>query len=142
MKTFNKKANFNYKLENDRIEAGLVLSGGEAKAVRTGHADLTSSYAKVLDGELYLVNAKIPILGAKDYDPGRSRKLLLHKSELLSLVTRASQQKLLLVPISLYTKGHFIKTELALGKAKHKFEKKNSIKAKDIQRDIELALKG
>lgn len=142
MKTFNKKAHFNYKLENDRIEAGLVLSGGEAKAVRTGHADLTSSYAKVLDGELYLVNTKIPILGAKNYDPGRSRKLLLHKSELLSLVTRASQQKLLLVPISLYTKGHFIKAELALGKAKRKFEKKDSIKAKDIQRDIELALKG
>jgi SsrA-binding protein len=136
MKTFNKRARFDYKLEGDRFETGLVLSGGEAKAVRTGHTDLSQSVARVLNGEVWLINANIPVLGAKNYNSTRSRKLLLHKFEILSIATKMKQRKLTLVPLSLYNKGRLIKLKLALGKPKRKFEKRQAIKAKDIEREI------
>jgi len=141
MNIINKKARFSYKLEGDRLEAGISLSGGEAKAVRTGHADLSQSVARVLNGELYLVNANIPVVGAKNYTSTRTRRLLLHKAEILALSTKAKQQKLTFVPMKLYTKGHLIKLELVLGKPKAKFEKKEAIKRKDIQRELERELK-
>src|SRR3989304_1208626 len=121
MHIFNKRARFSYKLEPERVEAGLSLSGGEAKAVRTGHADLSQSTARILNGELYLINANIPVVGAKNYTATRSRKLLLHKEEIYSLATKSKQRKLTLVPIKLYTKGRLIKLELALGKPKAKY---------------------
>ena len=137
----NKRAHYEYALEKDRIEAGLVLTGGEAKAVRSGHTDLSRSVARVVNGEVWLINANIPVLGAK-IEPTRSRKLLLHQSEILSLATKMKQRKLTLVPLKLYTRGHFIKLNLGLGKPKHKFEKKEQIKKKDIERDIAQQLKG
>ena len=136
MKIFNRKANFIYKLESDRFEAGITLSGGEVKAVRNGRGDISQSYAKVLNGEIYLINANIPVLGAKAL-PTRTRKLLLHKNEILSIITKAKQQKLTLIPTKLYTKGRLIKAELALGKNKKQYQKKESIKRKDVERDIE-----
>jgi SsrA-binding protein len=141
MQIFNKRANFNYKLEEGRLEAGLVLSGGEAKAVRTGHADLSQSVARLINGELWLVNANIPIAGAQNYNSTRMRKLLLHKAEILSTLTKMKQRKLTLVPVKLYNKKRLIKIQLALGKSKHKFEKKESIKQKDITRELQEALK-
>ena len=137
----NKRAGFNYSLEKERVETGVVLSGGEAKAVRTGHLDLSQSHAKVVNGEIFLINANIPIQGATKYDSTRMRKLLLHKREIISISTKMKQQKLTLVPVKMYTKGHLVKCELALGKPKRKFEKKDSIKRKDIQREIERDLK-
>jgi SsrA-binding protein len=142
MSTFNKKAKFEYKLEPDRIEAGLVLSGGEAKAIRTGHADISTAVCRILNDEVYLINANIPVQGATKYVPTRSRKLLLHRDEIVSIRTRAKQRKLTLVPVKLYTKGRLVKLELALGTPKHKFEKRALIKAKDIERDIAQELKG
>ena len=136
MKIINRKANFLYKLESDRFEAGITLSGGEVKAVRSGRGDISQSYAKVLNGEIYLINANLPVLGAKAL-PTRTRKLLLHKSEILSIITKAKQQKLTLIPTKLYTKGRLIKAELALGKSKKTYEKRESIKKKDIERQIE-----
>jgi len=136
MKIINKKANYQYKLESKRFEAGIALSGGEVKAVRNGRGDISQSYAKVLNGEIYLINANLPVLGAKA-SPTRSRKLLLHKNEIVSIITKAKQQKLTLIPTKLYTKGRLIKTELALGKSKKKYEKRESIKKKDIERQIE-----
>ncbi len=140
MKVFNKRARFDYKLEEDRFDSGLVLSGGEAKALRMGHADLSQSVARVLNGEVWLINANIPVVGAKDYNSTRSRKLLLHKAEILSIATKMKQRKLTLVPMSMYTKGRLIKLKLALGKPKRKFEKRQAIKAKDIERDVEREL--
>lgn len=142
MKVFNKRAKFDYKLEEDKLEAGLSLSGGEAKAVRTGHADLTQSIARILNGEAWLINANIPITGAKNYTSTRSRKLLLHRTEILSIATKMKQRKLILVPLSLYTKGRLIKLKLALGKPKRKFEKRQAIKAKDIKRELAREFKG
>jgi len=141
MKILNKKARFDYKLEKDRLEAGLVLSGGEAKAVRTGHADLSQSVARILNGEAWLINANIPIQGAKNYTSTRSRKLLLHRLEIVSILTKMKQRKLTLVPLSLYNKARLIKLKLALGKPKRKFEKRQAIKAKDIEREIAKELR-
>lgn len=142
MRIFNKRANFNYSLERDRIEAGVALSGGEAKAVRTGHLDLSQSHARIVNGEAFLINANIPIQGAVEYNSTRMRKLLLHKREIISISTKMKQQKLTLVPIKMYTKGHLVKCGLALGKSKRKFEKKEAIKGKDIAREIEKEFRG
>lgn len=141
MKIFNKRAKFEYKLEEERLEAGLSLSGGEAKSVRTGHADLSQAYAKILNAEVYLINANIPVPGAK-YEPTRTRKLLMHKKEIASLWVKMKQRKLTLVPVKLYTKARLIKCELALGKSKRQFEKRETIKRRDIDREIQQELKG
>jgi len=141
MKITNKRARFDYKLEDDRFEAGLSLSGGEAKAIRTGHLDLSGSVARIVGGEAWLINANIPVLGSSKYDAKRSRKLLLHKSEIVSMATKAKQQKLTLLPLAVYTKGRLVKAELALGKPKKKFEKRQEIKLRDIERDLAQELR-
>jgi len=140
MQIINKKAHFNYNLY-DRIEAGISLLGGEAKSVRGKSANLSDSYAKIISGEIYLVNANIPVEGKKDYDSSRSRKLLLHKKEIISLSTKIKQKGYTLIPTKLYTKGSLIKIELAMAKSKRKFEKKESIKKKDIEREMAQELK-
>lgn len=141
MRIFNKKARFNYDIEaGSHTEAGISLSGGEAKSVREKHADISDSIVRILSGEAYLVNANIPVLGAK-LDPTRSRKLLLHKNELLSIETKIMQRKLVILPVSLYNKGRLIKLELALGKPKKQFEKKEEIKRRDINREISKEFK-
>lgn len=141
MKIFNKKARFNYKLL-DRFEAGIALLGAEVKAIRRGAVDLSHSFAKVMSDEVYLINANIPVEGKKDYNTRRIRKLLLHKSQIVSIRSKIKAKKLTLVPTKVYTKGRLIKVEVALAKAKRKFEKKEAIKRKDIEREIERELKG
>ena len=141
MKITNKRVNYEYKLEGDRVEAGISLSGGEAKAIRTGHADINQSVARIVNDEAFLINANIPVIGAQNYSSTRSRKLLLHKKEILSLTTKMKQFKLTLVPINLYNKGRLIKITLALAKPKRKFEKKEAIKRKDIERELEKEFK-
>ncbi len=136
MRSFNKKANFEYQIL-EKLEAGISLTGGEAKAVRTGHLNLTNSFAKIIGGEAFLVNASIPIQGAQNYNPTRSRKLLLHKKEIISILTKSKAQNLTLVPVSMYTKGRLIKVELGLGKGKKQFEKRQSIKAREEKRRLE-----
>ncbi|KKR11245.1 MAG: SsrA-binding protein [Candidatus Woesebacteria bacterium GW2011_GWA1_39_21] len=140
MQIINKKANFNYKLF-ERIEAGIVLSGSEAKTLRIRGGNLTNAYARINNGQAYLVNFSIPIENKKDHDPTRSRKILLHKSEIVSLGTKMRSQGLLLVPVKLYNKHRLYKLELALAKAKRKFEKRESVKKKDVERDIQYQLK-
>lgn len=144
MRIINRKAGFNYIIE-DKLEAGINLLGSEVKAVRLGHADLTGSFARIMGSEAYLVNCKIfPYEYARpeNYDPKRTRKLLLHKKQILFLKSKTEGSSLTIVPISLYTSGNLIKLELGLGKLKKKFEKKEAIKQKDLDRDIEEALKG
>lgn len=143
MKIVNRKAFYNYTIE-DRFEAGINLLGAEVKAVRLGLVDLSGSFARIIGSEAYLVNAKIsPYQYARpeQYDPNRTRKLLLHKKQIISLKGKIEGSSLTIVPISMYTTGNLIKVELALGRSKKKFEKKESIKRKDIDRDIEEALK-
>ncbi len=143
MKITNRRAHFDYRLE-DRFEAGINLTGAEVKALRVGQADLTGSFVRIIGSEAYLVNAKIlPYEYARpeQYDPKRTRKLLLHKKEIISLKGKTEGTNLTIVPVSLYTRNNLIKLELALGKSKKKFEKKEALKRKDIDRDIEEALK-
>lgn len=140
MKVENKRAFFNYTIL-ERIEAGIVLTGGEARAIRTGHINLSSSYGKIINNEVFLVNADVPISGAKDYDSRHMRKLLLKRDEIVKIETVLKQKKLTLVPIKAYTKGRLVKVELGLAKAKREIEKKQAIKASDIKRELERELK-
>lgn len=144
MKITNRKAFFDA-LILERFEAGINLLGSEVKAVRLGHADLTGSFVRIIGSEAYLINANIfPYEYARPegYDPRRTRKLLLHKKEILALKAKMDGQNLTIVPISLYTTNHRIKLELALGKPKKKIDKRRDLKQKTIERDIEEALKG
>ena len=142
MKITNKKAFFDYRLL-ERFEAGINLYGFEVKSVRLGKADLSGSFIKIIGSEAYLINAKIfPYQQAQieNYDDKRTRKLLLHKKEIIALKSKVEGSNLTLVPVSLYVKHGFVKVEVALGKGKKKFEKRESIKKKDLQRDIEREL--
>ena len=142
MKITNKRAFFDYQLM-ERFEAGINLYGAEVKAVRLGHADLTGSHVRIMGSEAYLINAKIfpyEYSRPENYDEQRTRKLLLHKQEIIALKSKTEGQNLTLVPVSLYTTKSFIKVEIALGKGKKQYDKKEAIKKKDIQRDVEQEL--
>lgn len=142
MKIVNKKAYFNYQI-TDRFEAGINLVGAEVKAVRLGHADLSGSFIKIIGNEAYLVNLKIfPYKYAtpEKYDENRTRKLLLHKKEIIALKSKTDGSNLSLVPLSIYTTKSFIKVELALARGKKEYQKKEALKKKDIRRDIEQDL--
>lgn len=139
MKVFNKRASFDYELQ-DRFEAGINLSGSEVKAVKLGHADLTGSHVRITSSQAYLINAQIfPYKYARPegYDERRTRKLLLHKSEILSLKSKMDGQNLTIVPVSMYTTHNLIKLELALAKGKKQYQKKEAKKKKDLDRELE-----
>lgn len=142
MNIANKKARFEYELVGDGVEAGISLLGAEAKSVREGRVDISQSAVRILGDEAFLVNANIPAPGLQKYNSTRIRKLLLHRGEILSLVTKMKQRKLQIVPIRVYNKGRLIKLYLELGRAKRKFEKKEALKRHDINRDIEKEFKG
>lgn len=142
MKITNRRAFFDYQIF-ERFEAGINLYGAEVKAVKLGQADLAGSHVKIIGSEAYLVNAKIfPYKYAQPegYDARRTRKLLLHKKEIIALKTKTKGEGLTVVPVSLYTtERNLIKVELALAKGKRKFEKKRAIKEKDLERELEQA---
>ncbi len=143
MKITNKRAFYDYELL-DRFEAGLILNGSEVKAVRMGHADLAGSFVKVIGSEAYLVNAKIfpyEFARPEGYDEKRTRKLLLHKKETVSLKSKTEGANLAIVPVSLYIKNGFIKLELAIGKGKKEYDKRQAIKDKELEREVEIELK-
>ena len=139
MKIVNKRAYHDYEIE-ERMEAGINLIGAEVKAIRLGHADLTGSHIRIMGGEAYLVNGKIfPYQYARpeSYDERRTRKLLLHKKQILALKSKMDGQNLTIVPLSLYTTGTLIKLEIALAKGKKQYEKKETIKQRDLDREQE-----
>lgn len=142
MQIINRKARFEYQIL-EKFEAGVALTGAEAKTVKAGRMDISTAFVKIKDGEAFLINADIPVsLNApKGHDSKRTRKLLLKKAELLSLSTRLKQFRLTLLPLRVYIKGRLIKVEIALAKPKRKFEKRAAIKARDISREVERELK-
>lgn len=142
MKITNKRAFYDY-LISDKFEAGINLNGAEVKAVKMGHADLTGSFVRIIGSEAYLVNAKIfPYEYARPegYDERRTRKLLMHKNEIISLKSKADGKGSALVPISFYDKHGLIKLEVGIGKGKRQYDKKEAKKRQDIKRDIEQEL--
>lgn len=143
MKIKNKSAPLSVTVR-ETYEAGIVLLGSEVKAVKLGHADLAGSYVKIMGSEAYLINAKVfPYKFARieNYDEGRTRKLLLHKKELLALKSKLSQGNLTLVPLALYEKHNIIKIELALAAGKKQHEKRAEIRKREKTREAEEALK-
>lgn len=140
MRIVNRKARYDYFI-SDSFEAGIVLSGHEVKSLRSGHGDLSDSFARIQNGEVFLKNAFIPAYqnaAIKDYDPKRDRKLLLHKDQIRRLVGSTDH----LIPLSIYEKKNFFKVELGIGTSKKKYDKRRAIKARDEQRKIEQELRG
>ena len=141
MKILNRQANYRYQLL-EKFEAGMVLTGAEVKSVRQGHLQLSEAFVRIKDGEAWLFNAHIhPYLFSdkqKEIDPQRSRKLLLHKKELLKLKQTTEEKGLTLVPVSCYTKRHQIKLEIAIAKGKREHEKREAIKKKDWRRELKV----
>lgn len=143
MKITNRRAFYDYQIL-ERFEAGINLTGPEVKSVKGGRADLTGSFVRVVGSEIYLVNAKIfPYEYARPegFDEHRTRKLLLHKKEIIALKSKTEGSNLTLVPLSLYTKNGLIKVEIGLGKGKKQYEKRESLKRKDLEREVEVALR-
>lgn len=143
MRIFNKNAPRDFAIEQ-KFEAGIVLLGQEVKAVKLGHADLTGSYVKLLGNDAFLINARIfPYAFARTdgYQETRSRKLLLHRSEILRLKSKLTEGKHTLIGISLYDKNGLIKIEIGLAKGKQKQDKRRDLKEKDMLRDTEREIK-
>ncbi len=140
MRIFNKRARYLYQIQEAEIEAGLVLTGAEAKSLREGRGDLSQAHIRLIADGLYLINANVPTNNPQN-PPTRMRKLLLNKHEIVSLTTKMKQQKLILVPLAVYNRGRLFKLEVGLGKPKRKFEKREYLKEKDLKRDIQKELK-
>lgn len=134
----NKKATFDYALL-ESIETGVELLGTEAKSIRAKHGSLSGAYVAVLSGEVYLLGAHIPPWQERNvaatYDPYRSRKLLLNKKEIMTLEKALHTKGLTVIPISLYSKGRYIKAQIAIAKGKKNFDKRDVLKKKDLDRE-------
>ena len=144
MKVVNRRATYDYQIV-DKIEAGIVLTGGEVKSVKQRRIKLDSSFAKIVNDEALLINAFIapyPFADNRKYQPTATRKLLLSKKQIISLKTRLRQQQLTLVPLSCYNKGRWIKILLGLGKGRKKYEKRELKKKRDQDRQIERIMRG
>ncbi len=144
MRIINKKALHNYHIL-EHMEAGAVLSGAEVKSIRAGRVDLGEAYVRILNGEAYLVNANIPRFNQasdKDYDATKSRKLLLHRDQIDSLIGKTSGKAFTLVPVSIYEKNNRFKVEIGLAKSKKEFDKRKAIKERDHIRRVEQELRG
>ncbi|HUS51877.1 MAG TPA: SsrA-binding protein SmpB [Candidatus Bathyarchaeia archaeon] len=141
---FNRRARFDYQLL-EKIEAGIALTGAEVKSVKAGQMSLGESFARISGDEVWLVNAHIspyPFARQEDNQPRRTRKLLLHKSQILGLKQKMKQRQLTLVPVSCYTKNNKIKVKIALARGKKKYQKKEAKKRKDLEREVEKELRG
>ncbi len=142
----NKKAHYEYSIL-DTFEAGIVLFGDEVKSIRSGNVRLAGSYAVINDGLLNLLNchiAKYPF-AFKNYssDELRTRKLLVHRHELIKIIGKVSRKGIILVPIKIYANNRgYIKIEIGLGKHKKLHDRKNELKEKDIDKSARRELKG
>jgi len=132
----NKNATHEYEIL-DTVDAGIVLSGAETKSFFDKRVTLTSSHVRILSGEMYLVNAQFTSPLVPSTLTKRSRKLLVHKREILSWENKIKTQKLTIVPLSLYTTGRFVKLKIGLAKARAEFNKKAKLKKHDIERETE-----
>ena len=141
--TVNRKATHEY-LILQTFEAGIVLVGTEVKSLRQGKANLVDGYAKIENGEVWLVNAHISEYtqgNINNHNPRRERKLLLNKSEIRKLIGKIKEKGLTLIPLRLYFKNGKVKVELAVAKGKKVYDKRRDIAKKDFQREQERRIK-
>ncbi|MDY6856247.1 MAG: SsrA-binding protein SmpB [Thermodesulfobacteriota bacterium] len=139
----NKKALHNYFID-ETYETGIVLKGSEIKSCREGKVNIKDGYAKIKNGELYLINTHIsPYIHANQFnhDPLRERKLLLHKREIKRLIGKIQEKGMTLIPISMYLKNGKAKVELGLAKGKKLYDKRESIKRKTEKRELERSFR-
>ena len=135
----NKKANFDYFIE-DTYEAGIVLKGTEIKSIRKGSCNLKDTYARVKNNEIYVINMFIAPYeqgNRFNHDERRERKLLLHKKEIIKIKQKIEKEGYSLVPIKLYFKNGMAKVQIGIAKGKKAYDKRQSLKEKDIKRDLE-----
>ena len=138
----NRQASYRYELL-EKWEAGLVLQGSEVKSLRDGKAQLKDGYAALRDGEVWLYNVHIapyPPATPENHEPERPRKLLMHRREIERLIGKTREKGLTLVPTRMYFKGPHAKVEIALARGKDRFDKRQTIKAREQRRDMERAL--
>ncbi|OHA92225.1 MAG: SsrA-binding protein [Candidatus Zambryskibacteria bacterium RIFCSPLOWO2_02_FULL_51_21] len=139
----NRKAFFDYEVL-EKFSAGLELEGNEVKSIRNGKISLAGSFVAVRGGEAYLIGADIPPYQPKnapqDYDATRARKLLLSKDEIEKLRDAEQTKGLTIVPLSVYNKGRFLKVDVAIAKGKKQFDKRQAIKKRQTERDINRSL--
>jgi SsrA-binding protein len=133
----NRKAKFEYELQT-KYEAGIRLQGSEVKSIRENGATLNGAYCYIKDHELYIKGMHISELknASQEHDPNRERKLLLRKKEILKIELELKNQGLTLVPTLLYSKKGLIKLEIAIAKGKKLYDKRESIKKRDVERDL------
>lgn len=135
----NKRATFDYTIL-ERYEAGIELSGSEVKAIKAGKMNLSSAHVLIRDSEAWLLNAIIqpyqPQNMPKEYDMARTRKLLLHKEELSYLFGRSAEKGLTILPLRCYSKGGRVKLEIALAESRKKYDKREVIKKRDVDREM------
>jgi len=139
----NKRARFDYQI-GEIYEAGLVLTGTEVKSLRQGRANLSDSYARVMDGEVWMFNSHIspyPFGHQDNHDPDRRRKLLLHKREIRKLFGHTQEKGMSLIPLAIYFSGGRAKVELGLARGKQSFDKRQVIKKRMADRDMARALR-
>lgn len=140
----NRKAKFNYFL-SDFTECGIELVGSEIKALRSGHCSLDDSYVIIKDGECFILNMNIPVYQANgifSHEPTRTRKLLLHKAQILKFGQMVDRQGYTLVPVRVYIKHGMAKVQIALGKGKKNYDKRETIKERDDKIKMAKAQKG
>lgn len=144
MKVINRRAFFDYQIL-EKFEAGINLTGQEVKSVKGGHMSLGGSFVKIVGSEAYLVNSQIhPYINARieNYDPKRTRKLLLHKKEIISIKSKIDQSNLTLVPLECYNTTHgLLKLTIGLAKGKKQYEKREALRKKDLNRQAEEELR-
>ena len=142
---FNKSASFEYFI-GDKYEAGIVLEGAEVKSLRHGKASIGESFCEIRGGEIFLKNMHIALYdksGAfSTRDSRKDRKLLLHRAEISKIVGKVNEKGFTLVPLKIYFKDALVKVEIALCKGKHTYDKKQSIKERDIKRAMDRESKG
>jgi SsrA-binding protein len=139
----NKKATHDYHIE-ETFEAGLILTGPEVKSLRMGKATISDSYAKISWGEAFLIDTHIspyPFSSQQDPDPKRTRKLLLHKGEIKRLLGKSRQKGYSLIPLRLYFRDGKAKVEIGLAKGKRLYDRREDLKRKDQQREIDRAMR-
>ncbi len=139
----NRKAYFDYTIDA-LYEAGLVLMGTEVKSIRLGKVNIEDSYARFRNGELFLYNSHIspyPYAAGENHEPDRARKLLLHNRELRRLAGKIQEKGFTLIPLRLYFKEQIAKIELALARGKKKVDKRETIRRREMKREMERARK-
>lgn len=135
----NKKATFNFEIE-EKLDAGIELLGTEVKTIKEGHGSLEGSYVTVRGGEAFLINAEIYAFQKSnapvDFDPKRARKLLLTKKEIAYIAVETEKKSISAIPLHFFIKGKKVKLSIALAKGKKKFDKRDSIKKRETDREI------